>query len=212
MAVAWVLKRFAAAGRAYRPLMLELPRVPLAALRNLAIGLWERVKIFVRRVGTIILALMIVLWFLASYPAPPPGADGPGDRVQLCRACSARARSMLFAPIGFNWQISHRAGAGAGGARSRGRRARHRVFVVRDRRRRRRDARADDRARLELWRPAWSLLAWYVFAPQCLSTLATVRRETGGWTWPMVMAAYLFGLAYLAAFVVYHAALSFGGA
>jgi ferrous iron transport protein B len=57
---------------------------------------------------------------------------------------------------------------------------------------------------------AFSLLAWYVFAPQCLSTLATVKRETGGWKMPLLMAGYLFALAYLASFLTYRAALALG--
>jgi len=58
---------------------------------------------------------------------------------------------------------------------------------------------------------ALSLLAWYVFAPQCLSTLAVVKRETNSWRYPLLMAGYLFGLAYLAAFVTYRVALALGG-
>ena len=74
--VAWVMKQFAGA-RAYSPLMLELPDYQWPHAGNLLLGLWERVKIFLSRVGGIILALMIVLWFLSSYPAPPEGATGP---------------------------------------------------------------------------------------------------------------------------------------
>ena len=57
---------------------------------------------------------------------------------------------------------------------------------------------------------AFSLLAWFVFAPQCLSTLATIKRETGGWRMPLIAAGYLFALAYLASFITYRVALSFG--
>ena len=76
LAVAFVLKRTMMRGE-YRPLLLELPEYRLPHLSNLALGLWERTRIFLTRVGTIILTLMVVLWFLASFPAPPPGATGP---------------------------------------------------------------------------------------------------------------------------------------
>ena len=104
MAVAFVLKRTTMRSR-YHPLMLELPEYHWPHLRNLLIGLWERTKIFLTRVGTIILALMIVLWLLSSFPAPPPDATGPRDPVQH-RGHDRRGLEYVFAPIGFNWQIS----------------------------------------------------------------------------------------------------------
>jgi hypothetical protein len=122
-----------APGASIRPLMMELPDYHWPNLRNLAIGLWERVTIFLTRVGGIILALMMLLWFLSSFPAPPPGATG--RRSNTASPAARRALQVVFAPIGFNWQISHRAGAGAGGARGRGRRARHRLRTVGHRRR-----------------------------------------------------------------------------
>ena len=128
--VAFVMKQFARQ-RQYSPLMLELPDFQWPHATNLLLGLWERVKIFMSRVGGIILALMIVLWFLSSYPAPPPKAR-PGPAIQYSFA--GRLGAMLeyvFAPIGFNWQICHRAGAGTRGARSRGGGAGHGVRDVR---------------------------------------------------------------------------------
>ena len=104
MAVAFLLKR-TALRTAYHPLLLELPEYHWPHLNNLAIGLWERCKVFLQRVGTIILALMIVLWFLSTYPAPPPGAAGPAI-VHSFAGMIGRALEVVFAPIGFNWQIS----------------------------------------------------------------------------------------------------------
>ena len=104
LVVAWVMKHFAGA-RQYSPLMLELPDYQWPHAGNLLLGLWERVKIFLSRVGGIILALMIVLWFLSSYPAPPEGATGPPIQYSFAGRLGAMLE-YLFAPIGFNWQIS----------------------------------------------------------------------------------------------------------
>ena len=104
MAVAYALKRTALRST-YHPLLLELPEYRWPDLRNLMLGLWERLKIFLQRVGTIILALMIVLWFLSSFPAPPEGATGPAIQYSFAGSIG-RALEHVFAPIGFNWQIS----------------------------------------------------------------------------------------------------------
>ena len=90
---------------AYHPLLLELPEYHWPNLRNLLIGLWERARIFLTRVGTIILSLMIVLWFLSSFPAPPPDATGPAVQYSIA-GYIGRGLEYVFAPIGFNWQIS----------------------------------------------------------------------------------------------------------
>ena len=104
MAVAFVLKR---SGRSthFQALMLELPAYHWPNLRNLAIGLWQRVEIFMTRVGTIILSLMVILWALSSFPAPPPGATGPAIQYSIAGHLGAWL-AVLFKPIGFNWQIS----------------------------------------------------------------------------------------------------------
>ena len=96
MAVAWVLKRIWSKRR-YQPLMLELPPYRMPSLRNLGLGLWERASIFLRRVGGIIFTLMVVLWFLSSFPAPPRGSDRPGDPVQRRRHDRPRARARVRA-------------------------------------------------------------------------------------------------------------------
>ena len=104
MGVAYVLKR-SGAGSKFQSLLLELPAYHWPSLRSLGIGLWQRVEIFLSRVGTIILALMVVLWALSSFPAPPPGATGPAIQYSVAGHIGAWL-AVIFAPIGFNWQIS----------------------------------------------------------------------------------------------------------
>jgi ferrous iron transport protein B len=203
--VAWVMKHFAGA-RQYSPLMLELPDYQWPHPGNLLLGLWERVKIFLSRVGGIILALMIVLWFLSSYPAPPEGATGPPIQYSFAGRLGAMLEH-IFAPIGFNWQISIALVPGLA-AREVAVSALGTVYAM--------SASGDDVAgRLEpviasSWSlaTACSLLVWYVFAPQCLSTLAVVKRETNSWRYPIIMAAYLFALAYIASFITYRAVVA----
>ncbi len=206
-AVAWLFKRLWLKN-GYQPLMLELPPYRWPAPRTLALGLWERGRIFLRRVGTIIFALMVVLWFLSSYPTPPAGATGAAIEYSLA-GLLGQALQPLFAPIGFNWQIcialvpglaAREVAVGALGT----------VYAL--------SATGDGMAEqlapmiAQSWSlaTALSLLAWYVFAPQCMSTLAAVRRETNSWRYPLAMAGYQFALAYLAAFITYRAALLLG--
>ncbi|MHB8915331.1 MAG: ferrous iron transporter B [Thiobacillus sp.] len=207
LAVAWVLKRFTARNQVH-PLMMELPSYHWPRVRNIAIGLWQRVVIFMKRVGGIILALTILLWFLASFPAPPPGATGAPIEYSFAGQIG-RGLAVLFAPIGFNWQISIALVPGMA-AREVAVSALGTVYAL--------SATGDDTAGalMPLIAQSWSLatalalLAWFVFAPQCLATLATVKRETGGWTMPLLMAAYLFTLAYIAAFITYRIAVAVG--
>jgi ferrous iron transport protein B len=207
LAVAWVLKRFTSRGQV-RSLMMELPSYHWPALRNVAIGLWQRVMIFMKRVGGIILVLTVALWFLSSFPAPPAGATGAAIEYSLA-GMIGHALSVFFAPVGFNWQICIALVPGLA-AREVAVSSLGTVYAL---------AAGSDTAQAltPLIANSWSLptalslLAWYVFAPQCLSTLATVKRETGGWTMPLVMAGYLFALAYAASFVTYRLALWLGG-
>ncbi len=206
MGVAFALKRTVMRGED-RPLLLELPEYRLPNLRNLLLGLWERLRIFVGRVGTIILALMVLLWFLASFPAPPPGATGPPIEYSVA-GLLGRGLQYLFAPIGFTWQISIALVPGLA-AREVAVSALGTVYAMSGTR----DvsgALAPVIARSWSLATALSLLAWYVFAPQCLSTLAVVRRETNSWRYPLLMASYLFALAYVAAFLTYRVALALG--
>ena len=211
MAVAWLLKRLTPEGRQVRSLMMELPAYHWPTARNVALGLWQRALIFCRRVGTLILALTVALWSLASFPAPPAGATGAPIEYSLA-GWLGHALAPLLEPLGFNWQIAialvpglaarevvvsalatvyalSGAGGGADGA-----------------------AQALQPLIAQQWSLATglALLAWFVFAPQCMATLAAVRRETGGWRIPALMLAYLFVLAWVAAFVTYRVATALG--
>jgi ferrous iron transport protein B len=206
MAVAFVLKR---TGAGLQSLMLELPAYHWPNLRNLGIGLWQRIEIFMSRVGTIILALMVILWALSSFPAPPPGATGPPIQYSIAGHLGAWL-AVLFAPIGFNWQISIALVPGLA-AREVAVGALGTVYAL--------SATGNDvsGALTPLIAQSWSLptalslLAWYVFAPQCLSTLATVRRETNSWRYPIIMAGYMFAMAYAGSWITYRVAMALTG-
>jgi ferrous iron transport protein B len=217
MAVAWVFKRLWLKN-SYQPLMLELPPYRWPSLESLALGLLERARIFLRRVGGIIFSLMVVLWFLSSWPGPPAATDpstdpatvGPAIQYSLA-GLIGHALQPVFAPIGFNWQISIALVPGMA-AREVAVGALGTVYAM---------SAAGDKVAESLapviaqtWSlaTAYSLLAWYVFAPQCLSTLAVVKRETNSWRYPLLMAGYMFALAYVAAFVTYRTTLWLGGA
>ena len=193
----------------YHPLLMELPEYHWPNVRNLLTGLWERTQIFLTRVGTIILALMVLLWFLASYPLPPDGATGPAIRYSFAGMMGSGLET-IFRPLGFNWQISLALVPGIA-AREVVVGALGTVYSLSA-------SGADVGSALRpMIASGWSLatalslLAWYVFAPQCLSTLVTVRRETNSWRYPLIMTAYLFVIAYVFAFVTYRIALILGG-
>jgi ferrous iron transport protein B len=199
--VALIAKRYQG-GAALHPLQMELPTYHWPSPRNLAIGLWQRVEVFVRRVGTTILALMIALWFLASVPSPPPGFTGAPIEYSIAGRIGMLL-AHVFAPIGFNWQISIALVPGLA-AREVAVGALGTVYSLGT-------TDSDVAGQLApIVAHSWSLptalalLAWYVFAPQCLSTLAVVRRETNSWRAPTLMALYLFVLAYVAAGVTFH--------
>ncbi len=206
LAVAWLLK-WLTTGAQVRTLMMELPAYHLPTLRNIGIGLWQRVRIFLRRVGGVILLLTLALWFLASFPAPPPGATGAAIEYSLAGRLG-HALAVVFEPIGFNWQISIALVPGMA-AREVLVSSLGTVYAL--------GATAEDTASalVPLIAGSWSLatalslLAWFVFAPQCLSTLAAVRREASVGM-AVVSAAYLFVLAYAASFVTYRVALAAG--
>ena len=208
MAVAWIFKRLWIKGR-YQPLMLELPPYRMPGLRNLTLGLWERAAIFLKRVGGIIFALMVVLWFLSSFPGPPPGATGPAIQYSLA-GILGQGLQHVFAPIGFNWQISIALVPGLA-AREVAVGALGTVYSMSAAGDSVADALSPVIAQGWSLATAYSLLAWYVFAPQCISTLVVVRRETNSWRYPIYMAVYLFVLAYAAAFITYRTTLWLGG-
>ncbi len=204
MLVAWILKRFTSRGQV-RTLMMELPTYHWPSVRSLGIGLWQRAQIFLRRVGGVIFVMTVLLWFLSSFPGAPEGATGAPIEYSFAGTLG-RWLAVVFEPIGFNWQISIALVPGMA-AREVAVSALGTVYSM--------TSAGDDVAGAlttliaQQWSiaTALSLLAWFVFAPQCLSTLATVKRETGGWTMPLVMAGYLFALAYLASFITYRLAL-----
>ncbi len=202
LAVAWVMKRWRR-DRGEHPLLLELPSYRLPHLRDVAIGLWERALIFLKRVGGIILALTILLWVLLNVPA------GVGIEETLAGRIG-RALAVLFEPLGFDWRISI-ALIPTMAAREVMVSSLATVYAV---------AAANDDAASDVLRGMiaqdWSvatgiaLLAWFIYAPQCISTLATIRRETHSWKQTAFATGYLFGLAYLVAFVAYRIALAMG--
>ena len=208
MGVAWIIKRFMG-GKSKQALMLELPEYHWPHMQNLALGLWERAMTFLKRVGTLILTLMVLVWFLSSFPGAPEGATQPAIYYSIA-GMIGRALSVVFEPIGFGWQIcialvpgmaAREVAVGALGT----------VYALSS-------ASADVEASLvpliaQSWplATALSLLAWYVFAPQCLSTLSVVRRETNSIRYPLIMAGYMFALAYVASFLTYRITLALGG-
>lgn len=207
LVVAYVLKFFRR-DRTDHPLLMELPSYRIPNPRDIAIGLWERARIFLSRVGKVILTLTVLLWFLATFPSPPEGATLPAIDYSFA-GMLGHALEHVFAPIGFNWQICIALVPGLA-AREVAVGALATVYAL---------SGSDDAVAVQLapmiaaqWSlaTALSLLAWYVFAPQCISTLAVIRRETNSWSVMAASAAYLTGLAYLASFVTYRAALAFG--
>ncbi|MFN0317355.1 MAG: ferrous iron transporter B [Burkholderiales bacterium] len=204
MAVGYLAKRAGARDR-IQPLLMELPDYHWPHAHSLVIGLWERTKIFLSRVGGIILSLMIVLWFLSTFPSPPPDATLPAISYSFA-GILGKYLEVIFAPIGFNWQISIALVPGLA-AREVAVGALGTVYALSQ------TGEALSESLTPLIASTWglptalSLLAWYVFAPQCISTLSVVKRETNTWRYPVAMAGYLFALAYLASFITYRTAL-----
>jgi ferrous iron transport protein B len=186
------------------PFMLELPDYKLPRLKSVAIGLFTRAKAFLVRAGTIIFGMMVMIWFLASFPRPPAGATGPAIDYSFA-AMLGRLIHPVLEPLGFNWQISVALIPGMA-AREVAVAALGTVYSI---------SGGDDAIGQTLanqWSlgTALALLAWYIFAPQCAPTLAVIRRETGGSKWMWVAFAYMIALAYGAAFVTYQIAAALG--
>jgi ferrous iron transport protein B len=198
MTVAWVIKR-SDNNAARSPLLMELPAYQWPDVRSLVIGLWERAMIFLRRVGTIILALTIVMW--ALYTIPSPRINAGGEQRSLAGELG-HALHYVFKPIGFNEQISFALVPGMA-AREVVVSALGTAYAMEGG-----EGDVDDQLRERItveWSLATklSLLLWMVFAPQCLSTFVVVKRETGSWKQMWIMGGYLFGLAYIASFITY---------
>jgi len=202
LVVAWVMKKWRR-DKGEHPLLLELPSYRVPHLRDLAIGLWERAAIFLKRVGGIILALTILLWFLLNIPAGVGIEDSLAGRI-------GRALALVFEPLGFDWRISI-ALIPTMAAREVMVSSLATVYAV---------AASSDEAASQALEPliaqGWSvatglsLLVWFIYAPQCISTLATIRRETHSWKQTAFATGYLFALAYLASFATYRIAVALG--
>ena len=205
LGVAFILRTFFWRGQT-EPFMMELPTYRRPEPINVARSLWMRAKIFIKRAGRIILPLMVLVWFVSTYPAAPIGAAGPAINYSFAGSIG-RAIQPIFAPIGFNWQMTVALIPGMA-AREVAVAALGTVYAV-----------GGDGSNLAATLAhQWSLasglafLAWYVFAPQCVATLGVVKRETNSWLWPTVMFAYMVALAYGAALIVYQGAKALGWA
>ncbi|WP_438274134.1 ferrous iron transporter B [Nitrobacter sp.] len=207
LAVSFVANRFFWRDSATPPFMLELPDYKLPQLRSVLMNLYQRAMAFLKRAGTTIFSMMVLIWFLASFPRPPAGATEPAIDFSLA-AMIGRWIEPLLAPIGFNWQISVALIPGMA-AREVAVASLGTVYAIEG------GKEATEQVG-HMLASQWSLatalafLAWYVFAPQCASTLAVIKRETGGWRWMLITFFYMLALAYLAAFVTYRIALALG--
>ncbi|WBX93403.1 ferrous iron transporter B [Pseudoxanthomonas mexicana] len=208
LVVSWVMKKWRR-DKSEHALLLELPSYRIPHPRDLLIGLWERAMIFLKRVGGIILALTILLWFLLNFPAPPEGAIGPAIDYSFAGRIG-HAMAAFFAPLGFNWQICIALIPGLA-AREVAVSSLATIYAL---------SAADDDAAIQALTPvisdgwslatALSLLVWFIYAPMCISTLATIKRETNSWKQMGFAAFYLFALAYLASLVTYQVASALG--
>jgi ferrous iron transport protein B len=188
--------------------MMEMPKYQMPAWRDVVLGLWQRAMIFLKRAGTLILAATILLWALLSFPKAPAGQS----QVQYSAAGRiADGLATIVKPIGFNHEIAL-AIIPAMAAREVAVSALATVYSIESTD----DEAATEQTLIQRLQGQWSLptalafLMWFVFAPQCLSTIAVMRRETNGWKWPLFALAYLFGLAYVAAGITFWTATAFG--
>ncbi|WP_448141013.1 ferrous iron transporter B [Stenotrophomonas sepilia] len=209
LAMSWIMKKWRR-DKSEHPLMLELPSYRLPHVRDLAVGLYERGMIFLKRVGGIILALTILLWVLLSFPAAPADATMPAIDYSYAGRIG-HAMAVFFAPLGFNWQICIALIPGLA-AREVAVSSLATVYAL---------SAADDDAASQALNPlisdgwslatALSLLVWYIYAPMCISTLATIKRETNSWKQMGFAAFYLFAAAYVAALITYQVTRALGG-
>jgi len=207
LGVSWVFNRLLWRRDPSDPFMLELPDYKRPVLKNLALGLLQRGQIFLHRAGTTIFSMMVVIWFLCSVPPAPADAIEPAINYSLA-ARIGQVMEPALRPVGFNWQIDVALVPGMA-AREVAVAALGTVYAIEGA-----AAKPDELGRTLTthWSlgTALALLAWYVFAPQCASTLGVVRRETNSWKWTAFLFGYMLALAYLAAFITYHTAVAFG--
>ena len=207
LGVSFVIKFFMLRDYAPAPFMLELPDYKMPRAGSIAIGIYTRAKMFLQRAGTTIFSMMVLIWFLASFPPPPAGATDPAINYSFA-AMIGKALEPLLTPIGFNWQIAVALIPGMA-AREVAVAALGTVYAIEG------GKEAADQIGQVLatkWSlaTALSLLAWYIFAPQCASTLAVIRRETGSWKWMAVTFGYMLALAYAASLATYNIAYALG--
>ena len=189
------------------PFMMELPDYKLPRVKSIALGVYMRAKAFLYRAGTTIFSMMVLIWFLASFPQPPAGAEGPAINYSLA-AMIGHAIQPTLAPLGFNWQITVALIPGMA-AREVAVAALGTVYAIQGGK----DAAEQiGQVLASNWSlaTALSLLVWYIFAPQCASTLAVIRRETGSWKWMAVTFSYMLVLAYIGSFLAYNIARALG--
>lgn len=206
MLVALVLRRSVTKGAA-SGFIMEMPKYQLPRIKDLVIGLWQRAYVFLRRAGTVIFTVTVVLWVLLNFPQAKPGEN----QVDVSIAGTlANGLAVVVEPIGFNRDIAlslipamaAREVAVASLATS---------YAVASDDEDKQAVALGDRLKADWSLPtALAFLAWFVFAPQCMSTIAVTRRETNGWKWPVFMLAYLFGLAYITAGITYWSAVALG--
>jgi len=208
LVAALVLRRTVTKG-ASSGFMMEMPKYQWPQPRDVLIGLWTRVEIFLKRAGTTIALTTIVLWALLSYPTPPAGS--PVSQVDYSVAGRiANGVEVIVRPIGFNRDIAL-ALIPAMAAREVAVAAIGTVYAIDDT-----EGESGQRSMVDKLRHRWSLptalafLMWFVFAPQCISTIAVTRRETNGWKWPAFMVGYLFAAAYIAAGITYWVSVALG--
>ena len=207
LAVSFVANRFFWRENVTPPFMIELPDYKMPRLPNVAMGLYMRAMMFLKRAGTTIFSMMVLIWFLASFPRPPAGAVEPAINFSLA-AMIGHWIEPLLAPVGFNWQSSVALVPGMA-AREVAVASLGTVYAI--------EGGKDVAGQIGQtlagqWSlaTALSLLVWYIFAPQCASTLAVIKRETGSGRWMVITFAYMLGLAYAASFITYNVAVALG--
>jgi ferrous iron transport protein B len=207
LGMSFLIKFFMLRDYAPAPFMLELPDYKLPRLRSILIGIYTRALMFLQRAGTTILSMMVLIWFLASFPQPPAGATEPAIDYSIA-AIIGKTLEPLLAPLGFNWQIAVALIPGMA-AREVAVGALGTVYSIEGGKE---AAEQIGQMLATKWSlaTALSLLVWFIFAPQCASTLAVIRRETGGWRWMWVTFFYMLTLAYLASLATYQIAVALG--
>jgi ferrous iron transport protein B len=207
MVVALILRRSVTKGTA-SGFIMELPKYQMTRLSDLAIGLWQRAWIFHRRAGTIIFTDTVNLWLLLNVPRAAPGEDQVDASIA---GHLANGLAVVVEPIGFNRDIAL-ALIPAMAAREVAVASLATTYAVGSSDDDAQTARALGDQLSSRWTlpTALAFLAWFVFAPQCMSTIAVTRRETNGWKWPAFMLLYLFGLAYVFAGITYWSAVALG--